>query len=111
MSLTKYQITAIGKTRPDEQIIKIIAVEITYVVAVVGELGQSRVQLLRTSLYLGVDFRIVYGIVLAVAGMLGDLAESLLKRETERKDSSNWLPGLGGVGTKFKELTATGRQQ
>ncbi len=38
-----------------------------------------------------------YGLVLAVAGMLGDLAESLLKRDVGRKDSSSWLPGLGGV--------------
>ena len=29
--------------------------------------------------------------------MIGDLAESLLKRDMERKDSSTWLPGLGGV--------------
>jgi phosphatidate cytidylyltransferase len=40
---------------------------------------------------------ISYGIVLAVAGMLGDLAESLLKRDAGRKDSSTWMPGFGGV--------------
>lgn len=40
---------------------------------------------------------IVYGVVVAVAGMIGDLAESLLKRDMERKDSSRWMPGLGGV--------------
>lgn len=40
---------------------------------------------------------IAYGLVLAVTGMLGDLAESLLKRDAGRKDSSTWLPGLGGV--------------
>ncbi len=40
---------------------------------------------------------IAYGVVLATAGMLGDLAESLLKRQAGRKDSSTWLPGLGGV--------------
>jgi len=40
---------------------------------------------------------IVYGLIVAIAGMLGDLAESLIKRDCEQKDSSRWLPGLGGV--------------
>jgi phosphatidate cytidylyltransferase len=40
---------------------------------------------------------LLYGFLLALAGMIGDLAESLLKRDMERKDSSSWLPGLGGV--------------
>lgn len=40
---------------------------------------------------------IVYGVVLAISGTLGDLSESLIKRDMERKDSSTWLPGLGGV--------------
>ena len=40
---------------------------------------------------------LLYGGILAIAGMTGDLAESLLKRDMERKDSSTWLPGLGGV--------------
>src|SRR5262249_23121064 len=40
---------------------------------------------------------LIYGAALALAGMIGDLAESLLKRDMERKDSSTWLRGLGGV--------------
>ncbi len=40
---------------------------------------------------------IVYGALIAAAGMVGDLAESLLKRDVGRKDSSAWLPGFGGV--------------
>lgn len=40
---------------------------------------------------------LTYGVVLAVFGACGDLCESLLKRDMERKDSSPWMPGLGGV--------------
>jgi len=40
---------------------------------------------------------LIYGVVIAVAGMIGDLSESLFKRDMDRKDSSRWLPGLGGV--------------
>lgn len=40
---------------------------------------------------------LLVGLVLGVAGMLGDLAESLLKRDAGLKDSSRWLPGFGGV--------------
>ena len=39
----------------------------------------------------------LYGMIVATAGMIGDLAESLLKRDSSQKDSSTWLPGLGGV--------------
>jgi phosphatidate cytidylyltransferase len=39
----------------------------------------------------------VYGVLLAIVGVMGDLGESLIKRDVQRKDSSSWLPGLGGV--------------
>ncbi len=39
----------------------------------------------------------VYGVVLAIVGMIGDLAESLIKRDAQQKDSSQLLPGLGGA--------------
>ena len=38
-----------------------------------------------------------FGVVLGVVGIVGDLAESLLKRDAACKDSSSWVPGLGGV--------------
>jgi phosphatidate cytidylyltransferase len=40
---------------------------------------------------------IVYGLIVGIAGLLGDLAESLIKRDMGRKDSSPWMPGFGGV--------------
>lgn len=39
---------------------------------------------------------IVFGVVLGLIGPLGDLSESLLKRDANKKDS-NALPGFGGV--------------
>ena len=39
----------------------------------------------------------LFGAVFAFVGQLGDLAESLIKRDVGRKDSSNWMPGFGGV--------------
>lgn len=40
---------------------------------------------------------VLYGLIVTVAGMLGDLAESLIKRDMKRKDASKLMPGLGGV--------------
>jgi phosphatidate cytidylyltransferase len=40
---------------------------------------------------------ILFGFLVAIAGIAGDLAESLIKRDAQRKDSGHWLPGLGGV--------------
>jgi len=40
---------------------------------------------------------VAYGLVVSGAGILGDLAESVLKRDAGVKDSSSWLPGFGGV--------------
>ncbi len=39
----------------------------------------------------------LYAMVVGCAGIVGDLAESLLKRDAGVKDSSAWLPGFGGV--------------
>lgn len=40
---------------------------------------------------------IIFGVCFAFIGQLGDLAESMLKRDAEQKDSANRVPGFGGV--------------
>jgi phosphatidate cytidylyltransferase len=38
-----------------------------------------------------------FAIVLSIVGIVGDLVESLLKRDAEVKDAGSLLPGMGGV--------------
>jgi phosphatidate cytidylyltransferase len=40
---------------------------------------------------------IAFGLAVGVAGMFGDLAESLIKRESQKKDASSAVPGFGGI--------------
>jgi phosphatidate cytidylyltransferase len=49
---------------------------------------------------------ILFGVLVCIAGICGDLAESLLKRDAGRKDSSDWMPGFGGVLDLLDSLLA-----
>ena len=42
-------------------------------------------------------YGMVMGLLLGLVGQLGDLAESLIKRDCQVKDSGRLLPGLGGI--------------
>jgi phosphatidate cytidylyltransferase len=50
-----------------------------------------------TGVPIGPSTIVLFGAAVAVAGIVGDLAESMLKRDAGVKDSSTWLPGFGGV--------------
>jgi phosphatidate cytidylyltransferase len=49
----------------------------------------------------------IAGAVFGIIGPIGDLAESLLKREARVKDSGQLLPGMGGVHDVADSLLLT----
>ena len=54
--------------------------------------------------YLTTGSAVVIGAIVGVFGQLGDLIESLLKRDAGIKDSSGLIPGHGGVFDRFDSL-------
>jgi len=50
----------------------------------------------------------LYGAVIGITGLIGDLAESLIKRDVGEKDSASLMPGFGGLLDLFDSVLFAG---
>lgn len=100
-----------GRTFGGPRMAPVISPGKTWAGAVAGVVGAlivaplyARWALAPLGLGISVGAALAFAAVLAVVGQLGDLAESLLKREAGVKDSSTLIPGHGGVLDRFDSL-------
>lgn len=76
----------------------------------IGGLAGSVLGALISKAFLGFSYMhlIVLGFALGILAQLGDLSESLMKRDCQVKDSGNILPGMGGILDMIDSLLFTG---
>ncbi len=103
----------IGKATGKHKLAPLISPGKTWEGAVAGAGGAVIISLLftlNTPLQLPISYgeSVILGILISVLGQLGDLVESLLKRNTGVKDSSGLMPGHGGLLDRLDSILFAG---
>jgi phosphatidate cytidylyltransferase len=101
----------IGKTWGKHQLAPAISPKKTQEGALGGIFGSIVISLLFVWLFdmpINYGYAIILGILVSIFGQIGDLFESLFKRNMGIKDSGNSLPGHGGFLDRIDSLVFTG---
>jgi phosphatidate cytidylyltransferase len=100
-----------GRTFGGPKMAPVISPNKTWAGGISGLLGTVAISLIyaavvftRVGVTLSLGEALIFGVVISVAGQLGDVAESLFKREVGVKDSSSLIPGHGGVLDRLDSL-------
>lgn len=72
-----------------------------------GTLGGIAIKYAFLSKVIALYHVIILGLLLGIIGQISDLGESLLKRNADRKDSGNLIPGHGGVLDRCDSMILT----
>ncbi len=80
------------------------------IAGIIGAIIVSLLFILPTPVNLGISWwqAIILGLLVSIFGQLGDLAESLLKRNLGVKDSGKLIPGHGGILDRTDSITFAG---
>jgi phosphatidate cytidylyltransferase len=100
-----------GRTFGGPKMAPVISPNKTWAGGISGLFGTVAVSLIyaavvftRVGVSVSLGEALIFGVVISVVGQVGDLAESLFKREIGVKDSSTLIPGHGGVLDRLDSL-------
>ena len=72
-----------------------------------GALGGIAIKYVFLSKIIALHHVIILGLLLGIIGQISDLGESLLKRNADKKDSGNLIPGHGGILDRCDSMILT----